>query len=177
MLKILKCLFYISVNYPDEYFPSVPEFDFDSDLGDDEFGNSIKLHNQTRLLRRVIEKTKPEKCDKIATIYQLNVEEETIFKMPSDGCDRPFVVVPIPKSNLILLAIKTNCKINNEFKFDKNPITFNYSLVKPHDPNYTLTCHKMLVNLHRKRPVSCLKKHINVSIILTFDSSSNHNFL
>lgn len=70
--------------YPDEYKPSTIEF-HDDENPKDAFGDPIKEHNQTRLLKRFIGRTKPEKCDKIATVYHLNTEADTYFKMPSDG--------------------------------------------------------------------------------------------
>ncbi|XP_055704194.1 voltage-dependent calcium channel subunit alpha-2/delta-3 isoform X3 [Phlebotomus papatasi] len=110
--------------------------------------------------RVLINKTRPQPCDQIITLYQLNMEKEkTVFKKPASGCERPFVVTPISYSNLILLVVDTLCPISDpEIILTNLPMEFNY--------NSSLACHKIRFNdLPRKRPSSCINTHDKESTI------------
>lgn len=107
--------------------------------------------------RVLINKTRPEPCDHELTLYQLNSDKESIiYNTPANGCERPFTVLPIKQSNMILLVVDTLCPIAEQ----SVPIT-----TQPFDITYntSLMCHKYFSDMPRKRPISCINKHHNVS--------------
>lgn len=73
---------------------------------------------------------------------------------------RPFVVMPIPNSNLILLIKDLNCPVGDDshYKMTVEPEAFNYY-------NMDLTCYKSSRALYRRRPTSCINQHKNVRIL------------
>ena len=73
---------------------------------------------------------------------------------------RPFVVVPIPSSNLVLLVIDKDCpKTDPHYKVTLSPYKEEYS-------NDSLACYRSTETLQRRRPTSCINRHINVSATL-----------
>ncbi|XP_059614107.1 voltage-dependent calcium channel subunit alpha-2/delta-3 isoform X2 [Phlebotomus argentipes] len=125
------------------------------------YGGQLPKAKEPEFDRRVlINKTRPETCDQVITLYQLNMEKEkTVFKKPASGCERPFVVTPISYSNLILLVVDTLCPISDpEIILSTMAMNFDY--------NGSLACHKIRFNdLQRKRPVSCINTHDKESTI------------
>lgn len=109
--------------------------------------------------RVLINKTRPEPCDHELRLYQLNSEDSTIFNIPADACERPFTVLPIKQSNMILLVLEAICPISEQ----SIPMT-----TQPFDITYnsSLMCHKYFSDMPRKRPISCINKHHNVSTII-----------
>lgn len=71
---------------------------------------------------------------------------------------RPFTVLPIPQSNLILLIVESLCPVDPNHRFSTAPIEQNYN-------NETVACYRSNVSLRRQRPKSCVNSHINVIII------------
>ncbi|XP_055687320.1 voltage-dependent calcium channel subunit alpha-2/delta-3 isoform X1 [Lutzomyia longipalpis] len=139
--------------YPDNY-DGLP-------LPTEPYGGPLPKAKEPEFDRRVlINKTRPQPCDQIITLYQLNMDKEkTVFKKPASGCERPFVVTPISYSNLILLVVDTLCPISDpEIKLTILPMDFHY--------NASLACHKIRFNdLPRKRPTSCINTHDKESTI------------
>lgn len=69
---------------------------------------------------------------------------------------RPYVVMPIPFSNMILLVLDTLCPVPSQVHVTTWPVE--------HDYNESLACHKVHnVELPRRRPLTCINKHANVS--------------
>lgn len=105
--------------------------------------------------RILINKTRPEPCDQIMMLYQIN-RDKNVFKTPSNGCERPFIVWPIQKSNLIFLVFDTLCPFTDPH-MQLNTLPFEKVY------NSSLACYKSLFELTRRRPTSCINQHQNVS--------------
>lgn len=69
----------------------------------------------------------------------------------------PYVVLPIPSSNLLLLVLDTLCPLPTHVpQLSTWPVE--------HDYNASLACHKARSDpLPRRRPLTCINKHANVS--------------
>lgn len=112
--------------------------------------------------RVLINRTRPERCDKIITLYKLyrekNKEEKPPGKDMTSSCeDRPFIVVPIPSSNMILIVASTLCS-KEIFPFVNLPVEKKY--------NGTLQCHKLVNHPKERRHLKhCFNKHQNESQI------------
>lgn len=114
--------------------------------------------------RVLINRTRPERCDKIITLFQLvrpKEKEHSAFDMPmSSSCDRPFIVLPIPSSNMILVVASTLCSVENPIPFDNQPI------VKTYNNASSLQCYKLKNSpTHRRQLKHCFNKHLNESQI------------
>lgn len=113
--------------------------------------------------RVLINRTRPERCDKVFTLYQLvrpKEKEKSAFDLPmTSSCDRPFVVVQIPSSNMILVVASTLCSV-------VNPHTFHHQPVEKHYNASSLQCFK-LKNFppYRRHLKDCFNKHLNESQI------------
>lgn len=113
--------------------------------------------------RVLINRTRPERCDKIITLYQLHrpkEKEQSAFNMPmSSSCDRPFIVLPILSSNMILIVASTLCSV-------ENPIPYNTPPVEKHYNASSLQCYKLRnFPTHRRHLKHCFNKHLNESQI------------
>lgn len=134
----------------------------------------------------IINRTRLQPCDRIITLYTLypSIKNKTVYRTPAHGCERfdyttrqpilnlfftfvflfcffrPFVVLPIPSSNLILLVVENMCPIADpNFKITTAPYEQDIS-------NESLPCYRSTINLRRRRPPSCINRHINVSFNL-----------
>ena len=117
--------------------------------------------------RVLINRTRPERCDKVITLYQLfrpkekdKTAERPSYETPmTNNCDRPFVVVQIPSSNMILIVASTLCSIENKRPFNNQPIEKHYNAT-------SLQCYK-LKNFpsYRRNLKHCFNKHLNESQI------------
>lgn len=111
--------------------------------------------------RILINRTRPEKCDKIITLFQLMQSNENKMHKPyekemSSDCTRPFIVYPIQATNMILVAVNTLCE--NSYQFINNPIE--------KDNNMTLPCFKAKASpLYRRGLKECFNQHTNESQI------------
>ena len=111
------------------------------------------------VLRRHVTRTRPKKCDKFNVVYYLTKDESNFLK-PYDDCSRPFVVMRIAHSNLILLITNRICAqvFATKIEFADVPQTIDYV-------NSTF-CHKLTQPpLFRNRPSNktCVDRHHNVS--------------
>lgn len=117
--------------------------------------------------RVLINRTRPERCDKIITLYQLNrpsEKETTAYELPmSNSCDRPFMVLPIPASNLILVVASAICSQENPIPYINQPVEKKYH---NDTDRVSLQCYK-LGNFpsHRRLLKDCFNKHENESQI------------
>ena len=109
--------------------------------------------------RLLINRTRPEPCDHQIPLYELNAEvDENVFNEPANQCEKPYVVMRIPSSNLILLVVDTMCPLADSIQ----PITT--WPIEQEYVNASLACHKLrTMDLSRKRPTVCINKHHNVS--------------
>ncbi|KXJ79946.1 hypothetical protein RP20_CCG027437 [Aedes albopictus] len=108
----------------------------------------------------LINRTRPEPCDHVITLYEINNDvDPTVYRKDAHQCERPYVVLPIPSSNLILLVLDTLCPLPSHV-----PVLTTWPV--EHDYNATLACHKAhSAELPRRRPLTCINKHANESII------------
>lgn len=71
-----------------------------------------------------------------------------------EGCERPFIVMPIPNSNMVLLVADTLCPYDDApFVFATQPVEKTY--------NGTLQCYKSRNGLYRRQLRDCFNHHIN----------------
>lgn len=84
------------------------------------------------------------------SLYLLNTEKD-VFKGLFDGCERPFVAIPVANSNLVLVVIDTMCTLT-DFKMNTIPREMDY--------NNSLACHKSVWgSLSRKSLSKCISAH------------------
>lgn len=78
--------------------------------------------------------------------------------------NRPFVVMPIPYSNLILLVKDLNCPVVEDmhYRMTVDAEEFKYTNSNGETPP-SLPCYKATRPLYRRRPASCISQHKNVS--------------
>ncbi|XP_017839483.1 voltage-dependent calcium channel subunit alpha-2/delta-3 isoform X1 [Drosophila busckii] len=106
--------------------------------------------------------TRLKPCDMQRELYTLyNEKDNVVYNMTAHACERPFVVLPIPNSNLILLVIDQMCPRDPTLVLSVNPKVINY----PFAVNETLSCYKHVRSFNRVRPASCISRHINESSI------------
>lgn len=113
--------------------------------------------------RVLINRTRPERCDKIITLYQVvkpKEKEKSIFDFQTlTSCERPYIVVPIPSSNMVLVVASTLCPLEPSH-FPNQPIEKHY------DNSSSLQCYKLKnAPTHRRQLKHCFNKHINESQI------------
>lgn len=120
--------------------------------------------------RVTLRRTRLKSCDHRRHLCDLyNDEENVVYNVTAHACERPFVVLPIPASNLILLVLDSMCPKESAFRLTVDPIEVQYDL----DVNSTLACFKRDKDLSRIRPSSCINKHMNESaIVLCGDATS-----
>ncbi|KFB44569.1 AGAP005490-PA-like protein [Anopheles sinensis] len=108
----------------------------------------------------LINRTRPEPCDHVITLYELNMDvDPSVYTKEAHQCERPYVVLPIPSSNLLLLVLDTLCPLPTHVpQLSTWPVE--------HDYNASLACHKAQRDpLPRRRPLTCINKHANESVI------------
>lgn len=114
--------------------------------------------------RVLITRTRPERCDKSFTLYELTRPMKD--KKPSEyemtaSCKRPFVVIPIPSTNLLLYVGNVLCykrSLDDLGVLSNQPIEVDY--------NETLHCHKLRnVPPYRRHLKYCFSQHVNESQI------------
>lgn len=107
----------------------------------------------------IINRTRLLPCDQVITLYTLyppTKQHKSVYQLAAHGCERPFTVVPIPSSNLILLVAEAWCPVDDShFKITTTPYEQGYN-------NESLACHRSTVYMRRRRPTSCINRHINV---------------
>jgi voltage-dependent calcium channel alpha-2/delta-3 len=116
--------------------------------------------------RVLINRTRPEKCDKLIQLFQLMHPNENKMYKPYDkemsnirqgDCSRPFIVFPINATNMILVAAYTVCP-NPGFPFVNKPVEIIY--------NKTLPCFKVERSPPFRRGLKeCFNTHTNESQI------------
>lgn len=124
---------------------------------------STKNKEQEFDKRVLINRTRPERCDKIITLYQLwrpKEKEKSAFDSPmSSSCDRPFIVMPIPSSNMILVVASTLCSVENPIPFYNQPVEKHYNAS-------SLQCYRLKsFPPYRRQLKHCFNKHLNESQI------------
>lgn len=107
----------------------------------------------------LITKTRPERCDKTFSIYQLTRQKEkSPFEYGMQGnCKRPYIVIPIPSTNMVLYVGDTLCK-DDQSILSNQPVEVDY--------NGTMHCHIMqTMPTARKNLKDCFNYHSNESQI------------
>lgn len=117
--------------------------------------------------RVLITRTRPERCDKSFTLYQLmrpTSKEKTAYDYGmSPNCKRPFIVIPISNTNLLLYVGNALCN-NVKRSMDDLGVPSNQPIQV--DYNATLPCHKMKsVPPYRRHLKYCFNQHENESQI------------
>ncbi|XP_046807641.1 voltage-dependent calcium channel subunit alpha-2/delta-3 isoform X1 [Lucilia cuprina] len=121
---------------------------------------NVKNNEWVRLV--TLQRTRLKPCDMQRDLYTLyNEKDNVVYNMTAHGCERPFVVLPIPASNLILLVIDQMCPRDATHILTVNPMDINYPL----EENQTLACFKRDHEFSRVRPISCISRHVNESNI------------
>lgn len=122
-----------------------------------------KLKEQEFDRRVLITRTKPERCDKSFTLYELTrpmKEKKSEYELTAT-CKRPFVVIPIPSTNLLLYVGNILCykrSLDDYGPLSNQPIEVYY--------NETLHCKKLRnVPPYRRNLKDCFSQHVNESQI------------
>lgn len=133
------------------------------------------LHNKNAWVQYLtLHRTRLKSCDMQRELYTLyNERDNVVYNMTAHACERPFVVLPIPNSNLILLVIDQLCPRDVSLVLTVNPKRINYPLAV----NETFSCYKHAREFTRVRPQSCISRHANVSIVFKFSSLLNSHLL
>jgi voltage-dependent calcium channel alpha-2/delta-3 len=140
------------VSYTDDYGTADPTERYDMP--------ATKSKEQEFDKRVLINRTRPERCDKIITLYKLYRERNKDEKAPPQEMtdDRPFIVVSIPSSNMILIVASTLASKEN-LPFVNIPVEKHYNAS-------SLQCHKLKnFPTHRRHLPHCFNKHQNESQI------------
>ncbi|XP_032307102.1 voltage-dependent calcium channel subunit alpha-2/delta-3 isoform X8 [Drosophila ananassae] len=125
-------------------------------------GNGKKKNDDTWLRYLTLHRTRLKTCDMQRELYTLfNEKDNVVYNMTAHACERPFVVLPIPNSNLILLVIDQLCPRDASLILTVNPQTIDYHL----PVNDSLACFKQANEFNRVRPQSCISRHANESAI------------
>ncbi|KAK6642464.1 hypothetical protein RUM43_003966 [Polyplax serrata] len=118
-------------------------------------------HDRMVEIEYMIRKTRPESCDQQIHLYMLpQPNNNNNYSRGTNGVQRPFVVQPIPNTNLILVIVNSLCLLN-DVTYSNAPEEIQYTLIgQDADINVSVNCHKILSNnLPRKRPKDCISKH------------------
>jgi voltage-dependent calcium channel alpha-2/delta-3 len=112
--------------------------------------------------RVLINRTRPERCDKVFTLYQLlrpKEKEKSPFDLPMNHCNRPYIAIPIPNSNMLLYIGDKLCPINEEdIPLSNQPVQKDY--------NDTLHCVKSRrAPMYRRQLKHCFTNNTNESQI------------
>lgn len=123
--------------------------------------------------RVLINRTRPEKCDKIIPLFQLVKPSENKYKSfemeMTSTCDRPFVVLPIQRTNMILLVANTLCSGQHPIPLFNRPYEKHY--------NGTLPCYKAKNSPPYRRGLKkCFNHHVNESQV-ELCGEANRNFI
>ncbi|KAH8402487.1 hypothetical protein KR009_012344 [Drosophila setifemur] len=125
-------------------------------------GHGKKNDDDHWLRYLTLHRTRLKPCDMQRELYTLyNEKDNVVYNMTAHACERPFVVLPIPNSNLILLVIDQLCPRDNALVLTVNPQTIDYHL----GVNDSLACFKQAREFNRVRPQSCISRHANESAI------------
>lgn len=113
--------------------------------------------------RVLINRTRPERCDKIFNFYQLTrpkEKEKSAFDLPmTSSCDRPFIALPIPYSNMILVVASSLCSRETPIPFVNVPTEKHYNAS-------SLQCFKQKnFPAFRRHLKHCFNRHLNESQI------------
>ncbi len=82
---------------------------------------------------------------------------------------RPFVVVPIPRSNLILVVFDALlCPVASRIPSDVYEKVSILPVEAKYGENETVACFRIVDPLPRRRPSSCINHHENVSETINF---------
>lgn len=130
----------------------------------------------------IINRTRLQPCDKVISLYTLG--DKNMYNEPAEDCERyclkvfnvgiatnsvnhrPFVVVPIPGSNLILVVFDAlECPVAR-----MPSATYEKISIVPKEEehgNESLACFRQTDPLPRRRPLSCINHHVNVSSTLS----------
>ncbi|XP_065086462.1 voltage-dependent calcium channel subunit alpha-2/delta-3 isoform X3 [Ochlerotatus camptorhynchus] len=157
ILWVVVQIFFTIVQAYDEVYDS-SQYDAASDLGDIEDPTAGR-YKEPEFNKVLINRTRPEPCDHVITLYEQNNDADpAVYRKDSHQCERPYVVMPIPFSNMILLVLDTLCPVPSQVHVTTWPVE--------HDYNESLACHKVHnVELPRRRPLTCINKHANESVI------------
>ncbi|XP_052894831.1 voltage-dependent calcium channel subunit alpha-2/delta-3 [Anopheles moucheti] len=121
---------------------------------------TLNRYKEPEFNKVLINRTRPEPCDHVITLYELNMDvDPSVYTKEAHQCERPYVVLPIPSSNLLLLVLDTLCPLPTHVpQLSTWPVE--------HDYNASLACHKARSDpLPRRRPLTCINKHANESVI------------
>uniref|UniRef100_A0A182QGK0 VWFA domain-containing protein n=1 Tax=Anopheles farauti TaxID=69004 RepID=A0A182QGK0_9DIPT len=121
---------------------------------------TLNRYKEPEFTKVLINRTRPEPCDHVITLYELNMDvDQSVYTKEAHQCERPYVVLPIPSSNLLLLVLDTLCPLPTHVpQLSTWPVE--------HDYNASLACHKARSDpLPRRRPLTCINKHANESVI------------
>ncbi|KAL9902927.1 voltage-dependent calcium channel subunit alpha-2/delta-3 isoform X2 [Glossina fuscipes] len=170
VLRLFKWLLTTVLWYIVQYTYVAAEF-FEPLIDENMTDYFINLNKNNEWVKYVtLQRTKLKSCDMQRDLYTLyNEKDNVVYNMTAHGCERPFVVLPIPASNLILLVIDQICPRDATHILTVNPIDINYQL----DANQTLQCYKRDHEFTRIRPTSCISKHVNESFIELCGSASS----
>ncbi|XP_017029919.1 voltage-dependent calcium channel subunit alpha-2/delta-3 isoform X5 [Drosophila kikkawai] len=126
-------------------------------------GGHGKKNDDDHWLRYLtLHRTRLKPCDMKRELYTLfNEKDNVVYNMTAHACERPFVVLPIPLSNLILLVIDQMCPRDATLVLTVNPQHIDYHL----SINDSLACFKQAREFNRVRPQSCISRHANESSI------------
>ncbi|XP_017069112.1 voltage-dependent calcium channel subunit alpha-2/delta-3 isoform X6 [Drosophila eugracilis] len=124
-------------------------------------GNGHGKKDDDQWLRYLtLHRTRLKPCDMKRELYTLYKEKDNVvYNMTAHACERPFVVLPIPYSNLILLVIDQMCPREGSVVLTVNPQPIDYHL----SVNESLACYKQAREFNRMRPQSCISRHANES--------------
>ncbi|XP_055630867.1 voltage-dependent calcium channel subunit alpha-2/delta-3 isoform X3 [Toxorhynchites rutilus septentrionalis] len=159
VLWVVVQIFITIVQAYDEAMYDSGAYDGGADLGDLEDPTAGR-YKEPEFNRVLINRTRPEPCDHVITLYELNNDvDPAVYRRNAHQCERPYVVLPIPSSNLILLVLDQLCPLPSRVpQLTTWPIE--------HDYNDSLACHKARSpDLPRRRPLTCINKHVNESAI------------
>ncbi|XP_068145664.1 voltage-dependent calcium channel subunit alpha-2/delta-3 isoform X5 [Drosophila tropicalis] len=125
-----------------------------------EHDDNSQVKNTAWLRYLTLHRTRLKPCDMQRELYTLyNEKDNVVYNMTAHACERPFVVLPIPFSNLILLVIDQLCPRDPNLVLSVNPQRINYPLAV----NESLGCYKQAREFNRVRPQSCISRHANES--------------
>ncbi|XP_017113119.1 voltage-dependent calcium channel subunit alpha-2/delta-3 isoform X7 [Drosophila elegans] len=124
-------------------------------------GNGHGKKDEDHWLRYLtLHRTRLKPCDMKRELYTLFKEKDNVvYNMTAHACERPFVVLPIPFSNLILLVIDQLCPRDGTVVLTVNPQPIDYHF----SVNDSLACYKQAREFNRMRPHSCISRHANES--------------
>ncbi|XP_052840898.1 voltage-dependent calcium channel subunit alpha-2/delta-3 isoform X7 [Drosophila gunungcola] len=124
-------------------------------------GNGHGKKDEDHWLRYLtLHRTRLKPCDMKRELYTLFKEKDNVvYNMTAHACERPFVVLPIPYSNLILLVIDQLCPRDGTVVLTVNPQPIDYHF----SVNDSLACYKQAREFNRMRPHSCISRHANES--------------